>query len=352
MKIRTSVKVILLVMIVLVAGVISYFVLRRISSQFTIEETLSQIKMMTRYSYPVMYHGDIGQWDDLNVHTFTIIEELDEYRLYYCGQKDSSHENAIGVAFSSKNQPLYGWENYVGNPILNKSDSGWDSGRSGLRMGSIIKLDNGTYYLYYSEDPDPIHGNIGEIGLAISDDGLHFVKYIGNPILSPNLVDEFHVAIPRVIKVGSQFVMYYTVSTTDAGWIPSGYGVATSIDGVSWNEQGIILGLGSGWDSRYMEQCSVLQCSDGIILAYEGYNESKWCIGLAYSYNITAPFIKYENNPILECTNVTDAFDQYHVATPYFYRTQSYFYLLYTGGNNPDYGKAYWSVGMCLYQIR
>ena len=72
---------------------------------------------------------------------------------------------------------------YAGNPVLAPTPGAWDEGTfdGGVHNGSIIVKDNRFYYVYRGTRPIDIPQKssinyICDIGLAVSDDGMHFTK--------------------------------------------------------------------------------------------------------------------------------------------------------------------------------
>ena len=72
---------------------------------------------------------------------------------------------------------------YPGNPILSPTPGAWDSGHisGGVHNGAILRKEGKFYYLYRGERLIDVPTSsqvdyICDIGLAVSDDGIHFVK--------------------------------------------------------------------------------------------------------------------------------------------------------------------------------
>jgi len=99
--------------------------------------------------------------------------------------------------FDPKSYSLPDWAigpfiKYEKNPIFAPSKDGWDRGHfgGGVHNGSIIKKDNRFYYIYRGEQELPFKDieeykgckfdYICDIGLAFSDDGIHFERDIDN----------------------------------------------------------------------------------------------------------------------------------------------------------------------------
>jgi predicted GH43/DUF377 family glycosyl hydrolase len=69
---------------------------------------------------------------------------------------------------------------------------------------------DGHFYLYYrAAGDDPLHHV--HIGVAVSEDGYHFERMFNHPVLSPteNGFDEGTVEDPRVVAIGNELYMTY-----------------------------------------------------------------------------------------------------------------------------------------------
>ena len=87
------------------------------------------------------------------------------------------------------------FEKYAGNPVFAPDPKGWDCGHfgGGVHNGSVLKKDGRLYFVYRGEFPLPdeprfaAHKATGcdylcDIGVAVSDDGIHFQRVAG-PLL-------------------------------------------------------------------------------------------------------------------------------------------------------------------------
>lgn len=348
MKYRLLLVLLFITALVLCELPLTYRELAYSQTSPTMNEILS--KTFTRVqTTPVLPHGSSGAWDSYNIGGSCIIDDGAQLIMYHLGS-GPVYGGAGGRATAPRTEPPISWAKYAGNPILVASSSGWESGCT-LRFGSVVKAGS-SYYMYYSTEQNGALGKRATVGLAISTDGVNFVKYASNPILLPDVfIGDYHCAIPMVINSGGAYYMYYTSSTVNNFWTPNQYRVASSSDGIHWTKGGVIVSTGPGWDSRYLEQCKVYQASDGIILTYEGYSGSQWCIGAATSSNPLGPFTKWSGNPIFRPSGVPGTFDQYHVATPYFYRMSQKVYLFYQGGDSSSYDMASWNIGLAAISI-
>lgn len=301
---------------------------------------------------PIMTHGVSGSWESNVIGGEFVIDDGTQLVMYYLGS--TGPVCAIGRATAPRTEPPTSWTKYSGNPVLTAGSSGWDASTAGIRCGSVVKVGS-SYYLYYSPEQSGAQGIRAQVGVAMSSDGINFVKYSGNPILTPDTsIGDYHCAIPCVINVGGTFYMYYTSSSDSGFWTPNQYRVASSTDGLHWTKLGVILNVGSSgqWDGRFIEQFKVYQASDGYVLVYEGYSGLVWSVGAATSSNPAGPFTKFSGNPIFSKSGVYGTFDETHVATPFLFRMTNNLYLFYQGtGNSGNYNVAYWDNGLAAISL-
>ena len=145
------------------------------------------------------------------------------------------------------------WEDQ-GTVIAPGSSGSWDVRVGGsITPGTVIKK-GGTYFLYYvgadgdrSTDGGPRHR---ALGVATSEDGIHFTKYSGNPIITylPNNNEEEGVfSAAATLDDAGNVVLYYSAcnagSQTSESVTCAGF-VATSANGLDFVEQGTVLSPG------------------------------------------------------------------------------------------------------------
>ncbi len=181
------------------------------------------------------------------------------------------------------------FKSYEENPVLSPGEPGsWDE--LFLWNPQIIYVD-GLFYLYY------LGGNISgrmAIGLATSTDGYNFIKYGGNPILSPDDkgFDAYTVGPGIVVKQDSIWLMYYNAQEMIA-FAPGPYaGMASSNSPAGpWKKREtpvIASGTKGEWDAGFIIPSSVLLLEDGsFIMFYSGGEEvalfDNFFVGLATS---------------------------------------------------------------------
>jgi parallel beta-helix repeat protein len=313
---------------------------------------LDALSKLGRYSdNPILTRGLPNTWESHQVYDPIIIETPTEYVMYYSGMSDTLRLEQVGRATAPKSNPFQ-WTEDSRNPVLRAREA-YD--RYGARLGSVVKLTNGTLLMYYG-------GKSGldasyRICLATSNDGVNWTKHPHNPLLYPS-DDETSVEDPAVIFENGELYMIYALRTSSAT-LPLLRG-ATSDDCVTWTKQsGTVLEHGSSgeWDDCFIEWHSVCKYDNQYYLFYEGYGGGyggpndgtphRWSIGVAISSMPLSGYVKCSSNPIFEASLRSGQFDQYHVATPAVYVFDNTVYLFYQGAYNTEtpYYNANWDIG-------
>jgi len=217
-----------------------------------------------------------GSWDSDYVVSPRVLLNGTIYRMWYNG--GNAGLAAIGYANSTDG---LAWSKYP-NPVLLPGGSGaWDSGR--VTLGSVIW--NGTVFLMWYGGSNTTN-SAGSIGLATSNDGISWAKYPGNPVLQRSTfgLDQSYMASPYVIKLNTQYWMWYTGKSTT---YPQPNSVArilaaTSYNGISWSKNpspAIAPSSNStSWDSGSIYSASVI---------FDGANFGLWYTGTNQSYMLS-----------------------------------------------------------------
>ena len=125
-----------------------------------------------------------------------------------------------------------------------------------------ILVENGVYRMWYGAQGRDGHDRIL---LAESPDGVSWET----KGVALDHGDANHVNDPSVVKVGDTFFLYYTRAPVD---VRDEIALATSADGVTWQEQGTVLGPGAdgAWDSLLVGRPSVLHEDGRFRMWYDG----------------------------------------------------------------------------------
>ena len=174
----------------------------------------------TKYPNPVIYPGGYNSWDSKAVSPGAVIKENGIYKMYYCGYSNEYDNWHVGYATSVDG---INWEKYPTNNYRYL----WLG--TSTHSSSIIKLGN-QYYLYYTGRNLPNN----KIGLAVSQDGINFTKYSGNPVLINDQAWELSGVMEGTIQNDNGILkMYYMNSSA------TGFGIATSTNGINWTKSNL-----------------------------------------------------------------------------------------------------------------
>jgi predicted GH43/DUF377 family glycosyl hydrolase len=145
---------------------------------------------------------------------------------------------------------------YEGNPIFVPSKAGWDSGRfgGGVHNGATVRKDGKFYYIYRGEQTIPASfwddvephlrdvDFICDIGVAVSDDGIHFARAEAyNPLFRRGEDAKYSYEDVCVVKHGDTYYLY----CNQWDWKDrlntktNGVFIAASKDLLHWEKKGI-----------------------------------------------------------------------------------------------------------------
>lgn len=117
-------------------------------------------------------------------------------------------------------------------PILSPSKEGFDS--KNIYNPALIKERDTIVMLYRAESKN--NDITGRIGLALSKDGVHFIKH-PEPVIEPEYSwEKKGVEDPRVVKVGKTYYMTYTGYDGKTAKLC----LATSKNLVNWEKKGVL----------------------------------------------------------------------------------------------------------------
>ncbi len=161
--------------------------------------------------------------------------------------------------FDAANYVLPDWaigpfEKYPGNPVFAPDKNGWDCGHfgGGVHNGSVLKVNGRLYYIYRGEFPIPDEprykpmsqaglGYLCDVGVAVSDDGIHFERIAGPLLRRPQ---DWMYSFEDVNCVVQDGRYYLFLNRWD--WLhindPSVCGVylVVSDDLIHWEHQGLV----------------------------------------------------------------------------------------------------------------
>lgn len=148
------------------------------------------------------------------------------------------------------------FKKYEGNPVFAPSEQGWDRGHisGGVHNGSILFRNGKFYYIYRGESPAPcvrsdkVSGDIDvifdyicDIGIAVSDDGVHFTR-IGEGLFRKGKNEKYSFEDVCCVEKDGRYYLFCNRWYWQDPVNPAECGVflATSTDLIHWKEQGLV----------------------------------------------------------------------------------------------------------------
>lgn len=167
-------------------------------------------------------------------------------------------------------------------PVLSRGASGaWDDTR--VEFASVLKEGPTDYKMWYSgRNSSAVWG----IGYAFSTDGIAWTKYGGNPVLTGGAFgawDSLRAIEPTVIKVGSNYHMWYTGEKVFP-YSKIGHATAANPQGPWTKDAGnpVVAGTPNTWDANQVYSPYVVPNPDGSYeMFYSGENGDRWLTGHA-----------------------------------------------------------------------
>jgi len=229
---------------------------------------------------PVVDIGQPGTFDDNGLILGDVIRQDDKVFMYYVGfqlVEKVKFQAFTGLALSKDGGTTF--EKYSFTPVMDRSDEGLH-----FRAIHSVMIEDGVWKVWYGVGSEwaEIKGRKFpqyKTHYIESVDGINFDKL--GTICIDFVGDEYRIGRPRVHKVGGKYIMYYTVGTLRATYLP---GYAESIDGKEWIRNDSKVGIGtseSGWDSRSLSYTAPLRCGNKEYLFYNGNDMGKNGFGYA-----------------------------------------------------------------------
>jgi len=229
----------------------------------------------------------------------------------------------------AKDEPLFRWvdlQRHPANPLMRAIPGTWET--QWFVVSTAIPV-NGRLHLYY-EASDPTGNAASRLGLALSDDGIRWERYQGNPIWSKQGNWEHFLRDVRVYQFDGEpgYRMYYSDGDRHVD-------LARSTDGVHWQncEHNPILAPSQDWEDFVM-QPSVLKVGDQWTMWYSTYGRKPRVTGMATSTD-GVHWTKHEQNPVLPLGK-PGAWDDYSAFQPWVFRQDGHFHMLYTGSSREN----------------
>jgi predicted GH43/DUF377 family glycosyl hydrolase len=229
------------------------------------------------------------------------------------------------------------WVKSLDNPMLSLGEEG-DFDYQNIMGPSVTKY-NGQYYLYYAGGPNAQRTQY-QLGLALSDDGVHWTK-TGEPLLELGERDNFHVT-PALLRneqgnlqLGQDGLWHMCYTGNRADDLEH----ATSPDGLNWTKDA----LNPLYENVYAP--NLVQVGDELRMYYTYKGTSSWQIRMATGPDIYS--LQFHDDPVL---TVSQSWESGNLFYPYVLREESTWVMYYASytvyGQNTAIGMATSSDGV------
>ncbi len=143
-----------------------------------------------------------------------------------------------------------------------------------------VRKEDSTYWMWYSSG----NGASTSIGVATSGDGVEWVRDTANPVLTPLLTSEQpHVLQPSIVKVGQLYYMFYLGGQSSNRSVYFAY----STDKLHWTRGSsapVLTGGSQSWEGTTIGGASVIYMAGQFRMWYSAMAPNgQWQIGYATS---------------------------------------------------------------------
>lgn len=177
---------------------------------------------------PVLYSKDVTLTKLAALASSALVEDGTWILYAYTWNTPNGRNGDGAIIRATASDPLGPWT-IDDAPVLEPGEEGtWDDTQ--VDSPSVLKTDKDYMMWYTGRSKDAIF----QIGLATSEDGIHWTKH-PEPVLSADLpweTERDSVHQPRVVQTPDGFVMVYRAAGPNMR-----LGVATSKDGITWTKR-------------------------------------------------------------------------------------------------------------------
>lgn len=145
---------------------------------------------------PVLKPGADGEWDEKQVLAPHVLKTDNGYVMYYSGVGASGTQmigmaaSTDGVTWTKYNDPATTDKPYAdSDPVFQPGEKGtWDA--AWVHQPRVFQTADGWLMIYRGTNDR--NGSNMKLGLATSQDGIHWERYAGNPIFKPSDIKGAH----------------------------------------------------------------------------------------------------------------------------------------------------------------
>jgi len=289
--------------------------------------TIGQVNW-TKYEQNPVFNTWLSFWENSRVSHCCVLFDSTIYRMWYTGNNLAADGSPrIGYATSSDGIEWKRHSLQKDGAVLIGESGQWD--RLGVMHPTVV-FDGTLFHLWYTGVKNSSEWGIG---YATSEDGINWVKYENNPVLSDADAPTWEsnaIFKPSVILKDSVFHLWYTGRNDTLRQI----GYATSLDGKTWTKYSgnpvFKTGPDRTWDQADVNVGSVVLQDDIFHLWYSGRRTSgAWNIGYATSAD-GINWERYVDNPVLS-PGESDSWDRLNVGGAMVIYDDNIFKMWYNG---------------------
>ncbi len=225
---------------------------------------------------PVLERGAQGEWDSIDVLNPSVVRVDGRFHNLYSGFDGETWHTGLAIS-----EDGVSWEKQ--GCVLSPDPESWEAGYIAAN-GSV--LHDGGRFLYWYQAGERGHTRIG---LAASPDARNWEKR-PEPVLglgAPGTWDEAGLGDPYVIRCGGSFYLLYLGQNRQG---LQRLGLARSEDGIHWQKSGsnpiLDVGVPGAFDERGLGEPSFFAAGERFYMLYTGRNaQEERRIGWATSTN-------------------------------------------------------------------
>jgi len=291
----------------------------------------ASLRLVDNTKPPLLSLGPQGSWESVDVLAPSVLEHNGRKWLYYSGFDGRTWRTGLATS-----QDGGTWARDANNPIIDVGNKGSYDSHYIAGNGDAVRIDGRTYFYYQATCGDLSYA---AIALAVSKDGRTFEKTPNAPVLTPGSTgswDEGAVADPNVISFNGKLYMYYLGQDR---LLEQRLGLAVSDDGVNWikHARNPILDIGpaDAFDARGLGTPAVVYQPPYFVMLYTGRSPSEnRNIGVAVSRDGVS-WRKLNQAPLIP-PGQRVAWNSGVIADPSFLRRDSRtLEVFYGGGDKP-----------------
>jgi predicted GH43/DUF377 family glycosyl hydrolase len=200
---------------------------------------------MIETNNPLLPLGKSGAFDEKKVETPSVVYYKGKYHMYYTGVSREGLRGSLAIGYATSKDGIHWTKITEKKPLLAPTGNparDWN-GYHVAEPGAVVFKDK--IYLFFHASGARKGGvkpaNKSVIGLAISDDGLHFsdpVQVLEQGSVYPVTAPEKYLgySTPSALAMGGRLHLFYDVIASKPRWEQVAIHHAVSSDGYRWKE--------------------------------------------------------------------------------------------------------------------